>query len=61
MQPDGSRKVVSHFNKHHKGQLARMLALSPVEAADAAGVAAIAADAGLTVEQNGGTALTLVV
>lgn len=61
VQPDGSRKVVSHFNKHHKGRLARMLALSPVEAADAAGVAAIAADAGLTVEQNGGTALTLVV
>jgi cytoplasmic iron level regulating protein YaaA (DUF328/UPF0246 family) len=61
VRPDGSRKVVSHFNKQYKGHLARVLALSPVAAEDAAGVAAIAADAGLTVEQDSGTALTLVV
>lgn len=61
VQSDGSRKVVSHFNKQYKGHLARVLALSPVAAEDAAGVAAIAADAGLTVEQDSGTALTLVV
>ncbi|WP_165841677.1 YaaA family protein [Corynebacterium heidelbergense] len=27
--PDGERKVVSHFNKHYKGLLARALALAP--------------------------------
>lgn len=61
VQPDGSRKVVSHFNKQYKGHLARVLALSPVAAEDAAGVAAIAADAGLAVEQDSRMSLTLVV
>ncbi|PZP00150.1 MAG: peroxide stress protein YaaA, partial [Corynebacterium urealyticum] len=28
VQPDGSRKVVSHFNKHYKGLVARELALT---------------------------------
>lgn len=27
LHPDGSRKVISHFNKHYKGVLARQLAL----------------------------------
>ncbi|ANE04269.1 peroxide stress protein YaaA [Corynebacterium crudilactis] len=49
---DGSRKVVSHFNKHYKGELARVLALSPEEAHDAADVMAIAQAAGLVVEDN---------
>ncbi|QGU04876.1 peroxide stress protein YaaA [Corynebacterium comes] len=61
VRPDGSRKVVSHFNKQYKGELARVLALSPVPATDAAGVASIAADAGMTVEQHSANALTLVV
>lgn len=47
---DGSRKVVSHFNKHFKGQLARVLASSPVEASTAAEVAEIARAAGMAVE-----------
>ncbi|MFP7364603.1 peroxide stress protein YaaA [Corynebacterium callunae] len=49
---DGSRKVVSHFNKHYKGKLARVLASSPQEATTAAEVAAIARAAGMTIEEN---------
>lgn len=63
VQEDGSRKVVSHFNKHYKGQLARILALSPADAYAVDDVAAIASAAGLTVEgpQPGKLELTLVV
>lgn len=56
VRPDGSRKVVSHFNKHYKGVLARVLATSgsTADAARTAGdIAAIARAAGLTVEING--------
>ncbi|MFC4603000.1 peroxide stress protein YaaA [Rhodococcus kronopolitis] len=49
-QPDGTRKVVSHFNKHHKGLLARALVVSRAEPSDVKGVARVAAKAGLTVE-----------
>lgn len=65
--PDGSRKVVSHFNKHYKGVLARELAQSGSELStpgDVQGVAAVAREAGLAVEVNDPTAkdsLTLVV
>jgi cytoplasmic iron level regulating protein YaaA (DUF328/UPF0246 family) len=51
--PDGRRTVVSHFNKAHKGKLARALAGSRSEPSDAAGVAAIARRAGLRVERRG--------
>ena len=34
---DGGRTVVSHFNKAHKGRLARALAVTRAEPADAAG------------------------
>ena len=63
VQDDGSRKVVSHFNKHYKGLLARELALSPADAYSAADVAAIARAAGMTVEEPGpgSSELTLVV
>lgn len=63
VQPDGSRKVVSHFNKHYKGLLARELALSPADAFSAADVAAIARAAGMTVEEppHGSQELTLIV
>ncbi|MGP5146020.1 peroxide stress protein YaaA [Corynebacterium variabile] len=71
VRPDGSRKVVSHFNKHYKGVLARVLATAGADAdaaRTAADVAAIAESAGMTVEINeavGGKApkdtLTLVV
>lgn len=49
-QPDGSRKTVSHFNKHHKGLLARALVLTRAEPSDAGGIARVASKAGLRVE-----------
>ncbi|WP_053545159.1 peroxide stress protein YaaA [Corynebacterium deserti] len=49
---DGSRKVVSHFNKHYKGELARVLAVSAEDAHDAADVMRIALKAGLVIEDN---------
>ena len=58
--PDGRRTVVTHFNKAHKGRLARVLAGSRSEPADAAGVAAVARRAGLRVERRGNE-LTVVV
>ena len=50
-RPDGSRSVVSHHNKSHKGALARLLATSRAEPADAGAVARIARRAGLAVER----------
>jgi cytoplasmic iron level regulating protein YaaA (DUF328/UPF0246 family) len=58
--PDGRRTVVSHFNKAHKGRLARVLAAGRSEPGDAAAVAGIARRAGLRVERDG-AALTVVV
>lgn len=49
-KPDGTRTVVSHFNKHHKGLLARALTLSRSEPRDVEGVARVASKAGLRVE-----------
>lgn len=60
-RPDGRREVVSHFNKAHKGRVARVLATTTAEPADARRLAALLRRAGLRVEQNGPTALTLVV
>ncbi|BBZ33570.1 peroxide stress protein YaaA [Mycolicibacterium confluentis] len=50
---DGHRTVVSHFNKAHKGRLARALASNRSEPDDAAKVAAVAKKAGMTVERDG--------
>ncbi|MEU7629110.1 peroxide stress protein YaaA [Nocardia sp. NPDC049220] len=47
---DGSRTVVSHFNKHHKGLLARALVLTRAEPTDVQGVARVATKAGLRTE-----------
>ena len=47
---DGTRSVVSHFNKHHKGLLARALAITRAEPSDVKGVARVAEKAGLRVE-----------
>lgn len=55
VRPDGSRKVVSHFNKHYKGVLARVLATAGADAdaaRTAADIAAITEAAGMTVEIN---------
>jgi cytoplasmic iron level regulating protein YaaA (DUF328/UPF0246 family) len=59
--PDGSRTVVSHFNKAHKGRLARVLATTRAEPADAAAVAAIARRAGMHVERTGAMHLNVIV
>jgi cytoplasmic iron level regulating protein YaaA (DUF328/UPF0246 family) len=50
---DGRRTVVSHFNKAHKGRLARALATTRSEPDDAAAVATIARRAGMRVERRG--------
>ncbi|MBX7455067.1 peroxide stress protein YaaA [Mycolicibacterium sp. 3033] len=50
---DGRRTVVSHFNKSHKGRLARALSTSRSEPADAGAVAGIARRAGMRVERRG--------
>ncbi|MGV0626307.1 peroxide stress protein YaaA [Mycolicibacter minnesotensis] len=50
--PDGRRVSVSHFNKAHKGRLARVLATTRSEPADAAAVAATARRAGMRVERD---------
>ena len=58
--PDGKRTVVSHFNKAHKGRLARVLASSRSEPADAAAVAALARRAGMRVERKGNQIVVVV-
>jgi uncharacterized protein len=60
-RPDGSRSVVSHFNKAHKGRVARLLATTTAEPADAVRLRSLLRRAGLHVEHSGGTALSLVV
>ncbi|MHA3021496.1 peroxide stress protein YaaA [Mycobacterium sp. BMJ-28] len=56
----GKRTVVSHFNKAHKGRLARALVSSRSEPDDARKVAAIARRAGMRVERTGND-LTIVI
>ena len=58
---DGSRSVVSHFNKSHKGRVARLLATTTAEPTDARRLVRLLRRAGLHVEHRGGPALTLVV
>ena len=57
---DGSRSVVSHFNKHHKGLLARALVLTQAEPTDIRAVARVAGRAGLRVEIASDTELVVV-
>jgi cytoplasmic iron level regulating protein YaaA (DUF328/UPF0246 family) len=57
---DGRRTVVSHFNKAHKGRLARALATTRSEPDDAAQVASVARRAGMRVERQGND-LTVVI
>jgi cytoplasmic iron level regulating protein YaaA (DUF328/UPF0246 family) len=58
---DGGRSVVSHFSKAHKGRVARILATTAAEPGDVVRVRALLRRAGLHVEHDGGTELTLVV
>jgi uncharacterized protein len=57
---DGRRSIVSHFNKAHKGRLARVLASSRSEPTDAAAVATLARRAGMRVERKGNELIVLV-
>ncbi|MGQ4597572.1 peroxide stress protein YaaA [Nocardia sp. R6R-6] len=57
--PDGSRTVVSHFNKHHKGLLARALVLTRAEPTDVRAVARVATKAGLRAEIASSTELLI--
>lgn len=58
--PDGHRTVVSHFNKAHKGKLARALAGGRSDPDDAAKVAAVARKAGMQVERTGNDLVVVV-
>jgi cytoplasmic iron level regulating protein YaaA (DUF328/UPF0246 family) len=58
--PDGRRTVVTHFNKSHKGRLARVLATAKSEPGDAAAVATLARRAGMQAERDGDK-LTIVI
>jgi uncharacterized protein len=65
-RPDGTRAVVSHFNKSHKGRLARLLATTTAEPDSVVRLRALLRRNGLHVEHSadgrqGGTQLTLVV
>ncbi|MCF6746230.1 peroxide stress protein YaaA [Blastococcus sp. KM273128] len=60
-RPDGTRTVVSHFNKAHKGRLARLLATTTSEPGDVVRLRSLLRQAGFHVEHGGDTALTLVV
>lgn len=60
-RPDGTRAVVSHFNKAHKGRLARLLATTTAEPADVVRLRSLLRRSGLHVEHDGGAGLTLVV
>ncbi|MFI6956236.1 peroxide stress protein YaaA [Nocardia sp. NPDC050408] len=58
--PDGSRTVVSHFNKHHKGLLARALVLTCADPTDIRAVARIATKSGLRAEIASPTELLII-
>jgi uncharacterized protein len=60
-RPNGTRSVVSHFNKAHKGRVARLLATTTSEPDTPARLRGLLRRAGLHVEHDGGSALTLVV
>ncbi|OMQ14037.1 hypothetical protein A7K94_0219445, partial [Modestobacter sp. VKM Ac-2676] len=65
-RPDGTRAVVSHFNKAHKGRLARLLATTTAEPDSVVRLRALLRRNGLHVEHDSadgrqGTRLTLVV
>jgi cytoplasmic iron level regulating protein YaaA (DUF328/UPF0246 family) len=60
-QPDGTRKIVSHFSKHYKGELVRALVSSRATVTDLAGVLRVARRAGFRVERTGPSAFDLVV
>ncbi|HEY9418305.1 MAG TPA: peroxide stress protein YaaA [Pseudonocardia sp.] len=58
-RPDGSRTVVSHFNKAHKGRVARLLAGSRAEPTEAHDVVRLLRRAGMHIEASGPDGATL--
>lgn len=60
-QAGGRRQAVTHFNKAHKGKLARALATAPREPANVAGIVRIATRAGLRLERTSDRGFELVV
>ncbi|MFZ2510795.1 MAG: peroxide stress protein YaaA [Gordonia sp. (in: high G+C Gram-positive bacteria)] len=58
--PDGSRTVVSHFNKHYKGLIARDLVTTRATVNDINKLAAVLSDAGQRVEITSPTEITVV-
>ncbi|MEZ5211307.1 MULTISPECIES: peroxide stress protein YaaA [unclassified Gordonia (in: high G+C Gram-positive bacteria)] len=59
-RPDGSRTVVSHFNKHYKGLIARDLVRTRARVGDIDKLAAVLSDAGHHVEITSPTEITVV-
>lgn len=59
-KPDGSRSVVSHFNKHYKGLIARDLLTTRARVHDINKLAAVLSDAGQRVEITSATEITVV-
>jgi cytoplasmic iron level regulating protein YaaA (DUF328/UPF0246 family) len=59
--PDGSRKVVSHFSKHHKGVLARALVQSRAAIGDVPSLLRAIRRAGLTAERPAPLRIDLVI
>lgn len=59
-QADGTRKVISHFNKHIKGRLARAVATLRADLDGVDEVITVARASGLRAERSGDTALELV-
>ncbi|NDZ93406.1 peroxide stress protein YaaA [Streptomyces sp. SID6673] len=57
---DGSRKVVSHFNKHYKGLMARELVRTRRNVRDVNALAAVLADAGQRAEITSDDAIVVV-
>jgi cytoplasmic iron level regulating protein YaaA (DUF328/UPF0246 family) len=60
-RPDGTRAVVSHNSKAHRGRVARLLATTTGEPGDVVRLRGLLRRAGLHVEHDGGTELVLVV
>ncbi|GAA3959677.1 peroxide stress protein YaaA [Gordonia caeni] len=58
--PDGSRKVVSHFNKHYKGLIARELVRTRATVRDIGKLAAVLTNAGQRVEITSPTEITVI-
>lgn len=57
---DGSRSVVSHFNKHHKGVMARSLVTTRKRVRDIESLAAVVSDGGQRTEIASATELIIV-